>query len=101
MSKNNGSPVIITEWLENHAGEITEWEAETRYNFDYYLELEFVREGIEEIKKFLDINGMKEERMDEITDEVEKKLRNRLPKNITIKDDFELNCYYRIFKKKL
>jgi HEPN domain-containing protein len=101
MSKDNGSPVIITDWIRDHAGEITEWEAETRYNFDYYLELQFVQEGLQEVKKFLDINGLREERLEEITEEVEQKLKEKLPKRIEIKDDFELNCYYRVFKKKL
>lgn len=101
MSKNNGSPVIITDWIIEHAGEISEWEAETRYNFDYYLELQFVQEGLKEIKYFLDINGLKEERMEEITKEVEQRLREKMPKKIVIRDDFELNCYYRVFQKKL
>jgi HEPN domain-containing protein len=101
MSRDNGSPVIITDWIREHAGEITEWEAETRYNFDYYLELHFVQEGLQEIRKFLDINGLREERLEEITEEIEQQLREKMPKRIEIKDNFELNCYYRVFKKKL
>lgn len=37
----------------------------------------------------------------ELTDEMKDKLRIKLPKNLVIRDNFEWNCYYSIFKKQL
>lgn len=56
---------------------------------------------MEEVKKFLEINGLRKERLSDLTSDVEEKLIKLLPKNVIIKDDFELNCYYRVFSKKL
>lgn len=71
MSKDNGSACIITEWLEKNAIQITEWESQTRYNFDYYLELQQIQEAISEIDKFLSVNGLTDIRDPEITKDIE------------------------------
>ena len=101
MSKNNGSAIVLTPWIEDHAYEIESWESDTRYNFDFILEYDRIAEGITEVKKFLDANYMSFDRNPEIDDEKHKKLLSCLPQNINIRNDFELNCYYSIFKKKL
>lgn len=101
MSKDNGSACIITEWLEKNAIQITEWESQTRYNFDYYLELQQIQEAISEIDKFLSVNGLTDIRDPEITKDIEEKLLSIIPKNYAPTDNFELNVYYHIFKKRL
>ena len=101
MSKDNGSACIITEWLEKNAIQITEWESQTRYNFDYYLELQQIQEAISEIDKFLSVNGLTDIRDPEITKDIEEKLLSIIPKNCAPTDNFELNVYYHIFKKRL
>ena len=52
MSKDNGSKIILTEWIEEKADTITRWEADTRYNVDYHVEVGKIQKGIEEIGKF-------------------------------------------------
>lgn len=42
MSENNGSAVIITDWITQNRYEIEAWESDTRYNFDISLEFERV-----------------------------------------------------------
>lgn len=39
MTQNNGSVCTVTPWIKEHAQQLTEWESQTRYNFEYYLEL--------------------------------------------------------------
>lgn len=101
MSENNGSAVIITDWITQNRYEIEAWESDTRYNFDISLEFERVQRGLQEVKKFLDINHMSYTLNPELTDEMKDKLRIKLPKNLVIRDNFEWNCYYSIFKKLL
>lgn len=101
MSKNNGSAVIITDWIEQNQYEIETWESDTRYNFDISLELERVQTGLKEIKQFLDLNHMSYTLNTELNDITKEKLRKKLPKSLVVRDNFEWNCYYSIFKKQL
>ena len=101
MTKDNGSACIITPWIAKNAIQLSEWESNTRYNFDYYLELSSVQEGIVEIGHFLEINGLTFEKDPALTKEAEMKLLQKLPKDIVISDVFELNVYYHVFKKSL
>lgn len=101
MSKNNGSVVIITDWIEQNQYEIETWESDTRYNFDMCLEAERIKTGLQEIKKFLDVNYLCYTLNPELTEEKKERLKKFLPKNLVIQDDFEWNCYYNIFKKRM
>lgn len=100
MSRNNGSPAVITQWVEEHCGEITEWEANTRYNFDYYLELNFLKEAIKVIEIFLEKNGLTEQLDIRITEDVKRKILQRMPSKAAPKSNLEWNVYYRVFSKK-
>ena len=53
------------------------------------------------MRRFLDINHMGYELNPELTEERKARLREKLPRNLVIRDDFEWNCYYNIFKKGL
>ncbi len=101
MSKNNGSVVVITDWIEQHQYEIETWESDTRYNFDICMEVDRIKTGLQEVKKFLDANDLCYTLNPELSDEVKEKLAGLLPKNLEIRDDFEWNCYYKIFKKRI
>lgn len=101
MSKNNGSSVVITDWIEQNRFEIETWESDTRYNFDMCLELDRIKEGLQEVKVFLDVNHLSYELNPEITDDIKLKLKKKMPQNIVVRDAFEWNCYYNIFKKTL
>ncbi len=101
MSRNSGSGVAITEWIEENQYEIETWESDTRYNFDICLEAERIHTGLMEVKKFLDLNHMSYVLNAELSDERKERLREKLPKNLIIRDAFEWNCYYNIFKKQL
>lgn len=101
MTEKNGSACVVTEWIKKHISEITEWEAETRYNFDYFLELEFVQEGLREVEVFLTLNGLCMDFDPEITSEIKIEVLKLIPENEQNLSDFELNCYYHVFKKKL
>ena len=101
MSKNNGSSAIITEWIESNQYEIETWESDTRYNFDMSLEFERIQSGLQEVKLFLDKNHMVYTLNPELNKDMQEKLKAKLPQTLTIRDDFEWNCYYNIFKKQL
>lgn len=101
MSENNGSAVIITDWIIQNQYEIETWESDTRYNFDISLELERIQTGLQEVKQFLDLNHLSYALNPELTTEMKEILRRKLPKSLIIRDDFEWNCYYSIFKKQL
>ena len=102
MCRDNGSRIVLTSWIEEKADTITRWETDTRYNVDYCVEMEKIKEGIYEIGKFLDVNGLKKELRQELKDEdIKNKLQKFFPKDYTPSDNFEWNCYYQIYKKKL
>lgn len=101
MSKNNGSAVIITDWIEANQYEIETWESDTRYNFDMTLEFERIQSGLKEVKHFLDKNHLNYILNPELDEAMKDKLKTKLPQTLTIQDDFEWNCYYSIFKKQL
>lgn len=99
MSKDNGSAVILTNWLSEHCERLEAWEADFRYDMDFYVEFSVAKEALSEVEKFLELNGLTNDRDKEITDSIEEDLRSFIP--VKIKDDFELNVYYHVFKKKL
>ncbi len=35
MAVNNGANLVVTDWIDDHAEMLSEWEAETRYNITY------------------------------------------------------------------
>ena len=92
---------MVTDWLAENQYEIETWKSDTRYNFDICLEAGRIRTGLEEVRRFLDINHMGYELNPELTEERKARLREKLPRNLVIRDDFEWNCYYNIFKKGL
>ena len=93
--------MVITDWIEKNQYEIETWEADTKYNFDMCLEAERVSTGLQEVRKFLDMNHMSHVRNPELTDERKARLRKHLPENLVVRDEFEWNCYYNIFRKRL
>ena len=96
MSKNNGSRAVITGWIIQNQYEIETWESETRYNFDMLLEYSRIKEGLSEVKSFLDVNNLCDILNPEITDEIKAELRKRMPQSLAVRDDFEWNCYYTV-----
>lgn len=101
MSKNHGSAAIITHWVKENQFELETWESDTRYNFDICLEAERIETGLREVKNFLDVNHMTYLLNPDLTDERKARIQTLLPENLVIRDDFEWNCYDRIFAKKL
>ena len=101
MTDSNESACKLTDWIRQNAYMLTAWEAESRYDFDYHVELEVIKEALVEIEKFLMINGLHMSLEKEITESVKDDLRKILPKRVVPADDFEWNCYYHIFQKKL
>lgn len=102
MITNNGANLIITEWLDEHSEMLSEWEAETRYNMDFLVEKRKLDKAIKEVRSFLDINGIKRELREELLEVSRKeKLLRCLPETKRDCTDFELNCYYIMFKRKL
>lgn len=58
--------------------------------------------AIKEVRSFLDINGIKRELREELLEASKKeKLLRCLPETKRDCTDFELNCYYIMFKRKL
>lgn len=102
MSRNNGSRVVITEWIEDKADMLTRWETDTRYDMDYCVESRKVRTGLEEVQYFLTVNGLSYELRDELkNDTAKKKLTALFPEDYVPSDVFEWNCLYQVFSKKL
>lgn len=98
MSKDNGSSVILTEWLEEKTDMLTRWETDTRNDMDYCVEKEKVLIGLQEVKRFLELNGLKEELRDELKNPKAKELLTaHFPKTYSPESDFEWNCMYQVF----
>lgn len=102
MSKNNGSKVVLTEWLEEKTDMLTRWETDTRYDMDYCVETEKVLRGLQEVKNFLDVNGLKDELRDELKQtDAKKQLVTHFPKGYSPESAFEWNCMYQVFSEKV
>jgi len=102
MVSNNGANLTVTEWVDNHAEMLSSWEAETRYNMDFVVEKRKLDVAMEKIAEFLESNGIKEELRPELRDKrVREKLFACIPQDWQNCSDFELNCYYLMFAKKV
>ena len=81
---------------------LEEWEAQSRYDMDFLVEKRKLDAAVREVKAFLDVNGIHKELRNELQDSaVKKRLLKCLPENKRDCSDFELNCYYIMFKKKI
>lgn len=102
MAVNNGANLVITDWIDDHSEMLSEWEAETRYNMDFLVERRKLDRAMEEVEVFLQENGIQKELRRELRDEGRKeKLLSCLPKAKRDCSDFELNCYYIMFRKRI
>ena len=102
MISDHGANIALTAWIDDHSEMLSEWEAETRYDMDFLVEKRKLETAIKEVRDFLDINGIKNTLRTELLDPVVKEnlLVCLLQKEKT-HSDFELNCYYIMFKKKV
>ncbi|MCC8107192.1 MAG: HEPN domain-containing protein [Clostridiales bacterium] len=102
MITNNGANLVVTDWLDDHAEMLSEWETETRYNMDFLVEKRKLDKAMEEVRNFMEINGIKDELRSELLNPEKKaRLLQCLPEKKRNCSAFELNCYYILFKKKL
>ena len=102
MVIHNGANVKVTEWVDDHAEMLSEWEAQSRYNMDFTVEKRKIDRAILETGIFLKQNGIDEAlRLELCSQEVREKLLSFLPQNKQQCSDFELNCYYIMFEKLL
>ena len=102
MVSNNGANLIVTDWIDDHAEMLSEWEAESRYNMDFVVERRKLDRAISEIGIFLNENGIDEKLRKELSEpEMLMKLKSFLPEHLRKCSDFELNCYYIMFAKRL
>lgn len=102
MVHNNGANLILTDWLEDHAEMLSEWEAESRYNMDFLVEKRKLDVAVEQVDVFLRENGIREELREELQEEsVRTQLLSFLPEKQRECGAFALNCYYIMFAKKL
>lgn len=66
------------------------------------MSVDTIKIAVDEIGKFLIVNGLSEELRSELRDEeVKGKLLSLLPKRHRTDDAFSLNCYYQIFRKRV
>lgn len=100
MCKNNGSLVKITEWIDDRAYMLETWESETRYNFDFLIEIGKIDQAIDEIGHFLEVNGLSNHLLDGVDEDVKNQIRNYLPENVEPEDELEWNCYYLVLLKR-
>ncbi len=102
MSRNHGSKVELTQWIEDHADMLTRWEVDTRYNIEYCVEKEKVMRGLEHVRIFLEKNGLKDTLRAELQDPAEKmRLAAFFPKNYRPATEFEWNVMYQVFRKNM
>lgn len=102
MISNNGANLVVTDWIDDHSEMLSEWEAESRYNMDFLVEKRKLDKAMKEIEIFLTANGIQHELREELLDTAKKaKLISCLPENKRNCSDFELNCYYIMFKHKV
>ena len=102
MTADNGANLVITDWIDDHSEMLSEWEAETRYNMDFIVEKRKLGRAMEEIEHFFRQNGIQKELRPELRDgAMREKLLRCLPESRRGCSDFELNCYYIMFRKRI
>ena len=102
MIENNGANLIVTDWIDDHSEMLSEWEAESRYNMDFLVEKRKLDRAMEEVENFFCENGIQKELRRELQAAgIKEKLLKCLPESGKGCSDFELNCYYIMFKKKI
>lgn len=102
MISDNGANLTVTEWVDDHSEMLGEWEAQLRYDMDFLIEKRKLDAAVREVRTFLDVNGIHMELRRELRDSaVKEKLLECLPENKWDCSDFELNCYYIMFQKKI
>ena len=102
MISDHGANLILTDWIDDHSEMLGEWEAQTRYDMDFLVEKRKLDAAMNEIRIFLDVNGIKDELREEFRDAaVKERLLACLPESKRECSDLELNCYYIMFKKKI
>ena len=102
MISDHGANLILTDWIDDHSEMLGEWEAQTRYDMDFLVEKRKLDAAMNEIRIFLDVNGIKDELREEFRDAaVRERLLECLPESKRECSDLELNCYYIMFKKKI
>ncbi|MXP76058.1 HEPN domain-containing protein [Lachnospiraceae bacterium WCA-9-b2] len=102
MVYDNGANLTLTDWIDEHSEMLSEWEAQTRYDMDFLVEKRKLDAAMEEIRIFFEVNGLQNELRKELEDgAVKEMLLNCLPEKKRECSDFELNCYYIMFKKKI
>lgn len=102
MISDHGANLVLTEWIDDHSEMLSEWETEARYDMDFLVEKRKLDAAMGEIQSFLYVNGIQNELRKELRDTtVKEKLLKCLPENKQNCSDFELNCYYIMFKKKI
>lgn len=102
MASDNGANLVITDWVDDHSEMLSEWETQTRYDMDFLVEKRKLNVAMEEIRVFFAVNGIRDELRNELADEaVKEKLLLCIPEDKRNCSDFELNCYYMMFKRKI
>ena len=102
MISDNGANLVVTDWIDDHAEMLSEWEVQTRYNMDFLVEKRKIDAAIREVSIFLETNGIKDTLREELkTESVREQLKACLPESRRDCTEFELNCYYILFRKKL
>lgn len=102
MISDNGANLTVTEWVDDHSEMLGEWEAQSRNDMDFLVEKRKLDAAVREVRAFLDVNGIHMELRRELRDSAAKeKLLKCLPENKRGCSDFELNCYYLMFQKKI
>lgn len=102
MISDHGANIVLTDWIDSHSEMLSEWESETRYDMDFLVEKRKLEAAIQKIHYFLDLNGIKNTLRTELQDPaVKENLLACLPQKDKVRSDFELNCYYIMFKKKI
>lgn len=98
MCMCNGAGVVVTEWLDDNSEKLTFWEAQTRYNMDFFVETKKAEKALIEIKSFMDMNYVTKEMV--LTDEQKKSVISMLPKHLQVTDG-DLVLYYSLYRKRL
>jgi hypothetical protein len=79
---------------------LTSWEAESRYNIDFNVEMQKVVKATQKVEEFLNVNGIVYKLDEDINDEIKAEIRQFLPKGEEPHNDLEWNVYYRLYMLK-
>lgn len=96
LAAKNNAPLYITDYINAASGTISAWESSSRYDLNVLLKYREVRLGLDNIEKFMELNGCTLQLRPELQNPSTYAELERAVGDISSLTDIEKNCLYQV-----